>query len=217
MTPITDSTPLTPPRPARGIESYYRLHARIYDATRWSFLFGRNAILDRMAAAQPEPARILEIGCGTGHNLARLAQRFPRAHLTGVDLSDSMLAIARRKTAAFGPRVNLLRRSYGSALAPGSYNLVLCSYALTMFNPGHEQAIAAAYRDLAPGGYFALVDFHTTRFPWFSHWMGLNHVRMEGQLLPLLLNSFIPVTDELRSAYGGVWKYLLFIGHKKSY
>ena len=217
MTPIPASTPLTPPRRARGIENYYRLHAHIYDATRWSFLFGRNAVLDRVAVEQPAPAKILEIGCGTGHNLVNLAQRFPHAQLTGVDLSASMLAIARRKTAAFGPRVSILQRSYGPALdTPGGYNLVLCSYALTMFNPGFEQAITAAYRDLAPGGNFALVDFHATRFPWFSRWMGVNHVRMDGQLRPLLQNKFIPVNNELHSAYGGIWQYLLFVGRHKS-
>jgi len=211
------STPPTPPRRARGIESYYRLHARIYDVTRWSFLFGRNAILDRVAAGQPEPALILEIGCGTGRNLVKLARRYPDAQLTGVDLSGSMLAIARAKTATFGPRVSLHQRSYGPALDTlGGYNLVLCSYALTMFNPGFEQAITAACRDLAPGGHFALVDFHATRFQWFSRWMGVNHVRMDGQLRPLLQDSFVPVASELHSAYGGIWQYLLFIGRHKS-
>ena len=204
-------------RNGRGIESYYRLHARIYDATRWSFLFGRNAVLDRVAAMQPKPARILEIGCGTGRNLVALARRFPDAHLTGVDLSGSMLAIAQRKTATFGPRVNLLQRAYGPALEIlGGYDLILCSYALSMFNPGFEQAIAAARRDLAPGGHFALVDFHATRFRWFARWMGVNHVRMDGQLRPVLRNNFVPVTDELHSAYGSVWKYLLFVGCCKS-
>ena len=216
MTPSPTLTSHTPRRRARGIESYYRLHARIYDATRWSFLFGRNAILDRLATKHPTPARILEIGCGTGRNLAVLAQRFPRAELTGVDLSDSMLAIARQKTAVFGPRINLLQRAYGPALdTPGGHDLVLCSYALTMFNPGFEQAIAAARCDLAPGGYFALVDFHATRHRWFCRWMGVNHVRMDGQLRPLLQDQFTPETNEIRSAYGGIWQYLLFIGSRK--
>jgi S-adenosylmethionine-diacylgycerolhomoserine-N-methlytransferase len=204
-----------PPR-AHGIESYYRLHARIYDATRWSFLFGRNTILDHVATAQPRPARILEIGCGTGRNLAALARRFPDAQLAGVDLSGSMLAIARRKTAGFGPRVTLLQRAYGPALdTPGGYDLVLCSYALTMFNPGFEQAIAAACRDLSPSGCFALVDFHSTPFRWFSRWMGVNHVRMDGQLRPLLREKLETVTDKLCSAYGGVWQYLQFVGRSK--
>jgi S-adenosylmethionine-diacylgycerolhomoserine-N-methlytransferase len=200
----------------RGIEGYYRLHARIYDATRWSFLFGRDAILDLAAAAGPKPARILEVGCGTGRNLVALARRFPGAHLTGLDLSPAMLAIARRKTAALGPRVTLVQRAYGAPLDEArGFDLVLCSYALSMFNPGFEQAVAAAARDLAPGGHLALVDFHATRFPPFARWMGVNHVRMDGQLRPLLRTGFVPVTDDLRSAYGGVWQFLLFVGRKK--
>jgi S-adenosylmethionine-diacylgycerolhomoserine-N-methlytransferase len=215
MMPLNIPAPHVPSR-APGIESYYRLHARIYDATRWSFLFGRATILDRVAAVQPRPARILEIGCGTGRNLVALARRFPGAQLTGVDISDSMLAIARDKTAALGPRVNLLQRAYGPALdAPGGHDLVLCSYALSMFNPGFDQAIVAARRDLAPGGHFALVDFHATCCPWFSRWMGINHVRMDGQLRPQLAHRFVPIVNELHSAYGGVWQYLLFVGRLK--
>jgi len=106
-----------PPLPLRAgadrpIEGYHRLHAGIYDATRWSFSFGREAVLERVAEVAPAPKRILEVGCGTGRNLVSLARRFPRAQITGVDLSDSMLAVARRKTAAYGARVSLRQRAY---------------------------------------------------------------------------------------------------------
>lgn len=199
----------------RPIEGYYRLHAGIYDATRWSFLFGREAVLARAAEAQPAPKRILEVGCGTGRNLVALARRFPHAQLTGVDLSDSMLAVARRKTAAYGSRVNLRQRAYDAPLDPtGSFDLVLCSYALSMFNPGFEAAIVAARCDLAPGGHFALVDFHTAGSRAFARWMGVNHVRMDGQLRPRLREQFSTVHDELHSAYAGVWQYLVYVGRK---
>jgi len=199
-----------------GIEGYYRLHARIYDATRWSFLFGRESILRHARAAQPNPSRILEIGCGTGRNLVRLARLFPHAHLTGVDLSSAMLKVARRKTASLGDRVRLLERAYDSPVdARRGYDLVLCSYALSMFNPGFDTALAAANRDLARGGSFALADFHLSRFPVFSRWMGVNHVRLDGHLRPLLRSEFNPVIDETHAAYGGVWHYLLFVGRKK--
>jgi S-adenosylmethionine-diacylgycerolhomoserine-N-methlytransferase len=210
-------TAATPPSSASahdaGIECYYRLHARIYDATRWSFLFGRTAILDLAAAAWPAPSRILEIGCGTGRNLVALARRFPRAQLTGLDLSDAMLAIARTKILGCEQRVSLVQRVYDAPVDLGAgHDLVLCSYALSMFNPGYEAAIAAARRDLAPGGRFALVDFHATRFPWFARWMGVNHVRMDGHLRPLLQSHFRPRVDRLHTAYGGAWEYLLFVG-----
>lgn len=44
------------------------------------------------------PARILDVGTGTGAGALRLAQRFPAATIVGVDLSDAMLAQARRNT-----------------------------------------------------------------------------------------------------------------------
>jgi S-adenosylmethionine-diacylgycerolhomoserine-N-methlytransferase len=214
MTP--PEAPPPPPKPDRGgIEGYYRWHARIYDATRWSFLFGREEVLQRVASVGPAPTRILEIGCGTGRNLLSLARRFPKAEITGVDLSAAMLAVAARKSAPYGPRVRLVQQAYNAPLgATAGFDLVLCSYALSMFNPGFEAAIAAAERDLVPGGRFALVDFHATQVRGFARWMGVNHVRMDGQLRPILRRTFAPTIDELRNAYGGVWEYLIYVGRR---
>ncbi len=202
---------------ASSIERYYRLHSHIYDATRWSFLFGRSAIL-REAAADFEdmrPTHILEVGCGTGKNLVNLCRLLPQAELTGVDLSETMLTVARRKTAPLGPRVRLLHGAYGPTFQNDRpRDLILFSYALSMFNPGFEEAIATAHRDLTPGGHIAVVDFHDTRFPFFERWMGVNHVRMNGQLQPLLTAQFESRINRLRMAYGGIWRYLLFVGRK---
>jgi S-adenosylmethionine-diacylgycerolhomoserine-N-methlytransferase len=210
----TETSPTAAAREQASIEGYYRWHARIYDATRWSFLFGRTAILREMAKLAT-PARILEVGCGTGKNLVTLCRSFPRAQVTGIDLSQTMLDVARRKAAPYGSRIRLLQGAYGAAqTGDGNYDLVLFSYALSMFNPGFEEAITTAHRDLAPGGHVAVVDFHDTRFPLFARWMGVHHVRMDGQLHQPLLSRFEARVDRLRSAYGGVWRYLVFIGRK---
>ena len=42
--------------------------------------------------------------------------------------------------------------------------------------------------------------------------MGVNHVRMEGHLRPALGPGLRSVHDEVRSAYGGLWEYFLFVG-----
>ena len=196
------------------IERYYRLHSQIYDATRWSFLFGRTAIL-HAAAKVSRPARILEVGCGTGKNLVTLSRLFPQANVVGVDLSETMLAVARRKIGPMGPRIRLIHGRYGPAFSnQADWDLILFSYALSMFNPGFEEAIATAYRDLAPGGHVAVVDFHDTRFLLFERWMGVNHVRMNGQLRPLLNARFKSRIDCPLPAFGGLWRYLLFVGQK---
>ena len=81
-----------------NLDGYYRWHAHFYDATRWAFLFGRSALL-RLCAEEHRPRRILEIGCGTGKNLAELARVFPQAEIVGLDLSAEMLGKARKKIA----------------------------------------------------------------------------------------------------------------------
>ncbi len=110
-----------------AVERYYRLHAPVYDLTRWTFLFGRSAMLRRVAS-EGLAERILEVGCGTGRNLAKLGRLFPRAHITGIDLSSSMLERARRRVAPFGERIKLVHRRYDQPLHPTpTYNLVLFS------------------------------------------------------------------------------------------
>ena len=48
-----------------------------------------------VSAADPAGARILEIGCGTGHHLLSLAKRWPEASFTGLDVSARGIARAR--------------------------------------------------------------------------------------------------------------------------
>jgi S-adenosylmethionine-diacylgycerolhomoserine-N-methlytransferase len=196
----------------RSIERYYRVHAGIYDLTRWSFLLGREALL-RQVAASFTPARILEVGCGTGKNLVQLGRQFPEARLWGLDLSGDMLAVARKKLQILAPRLTLIKAAYDHPVEEKPFfDLVVFSYALSMFNPGWEQALAAASRDLAPGGAIAVVDFHDSGFPLFKRWMGLNHVRLDGHLLAGLTSRFPLHEATVRPAYGGLWSYFRFLG-----
>ena len=83
-----------------------------------------------------------------------------------------------------------------------------------MFNPGWEEALAAVLGDLSPGGALAVVDFHDSPLPAFKRWMGLNHVRLEGHLLPGLKQRLPGGQWRVCRAYGGLWSYFLFIGTK---
>ena len=194
------------------IERYYRFHAGIYDATRWSFLFGRTEliqqIIDRFA-----PSRILEIGCGTGKNLAHLAHHLPQARLVGLDLSEDMLEQAQKNLAAYSSRIELLHRTYDRPLtADSAFDLIVFSYSLSMMPKDWEKVLEYTRQDLKPGGLIAVVDFHDSNFSWFKRWMGMNHVRMDGHLLSGLQSSFRSLSLEVNHAYGGLWSYFLFIG-----
>jgi S-adenosylmethionine-diacylgycerolhomoserine-N-methlytransferase len=201
-----------------AIERYYRLHSRIYDATRWSFLFGRRALMACLAQHVPAPRRILEVGAGTGRNLVALAEVFPQAAITGVDASADMLAVAARNLGSPASRVELVHRRYDAPLrASQPFDLVVFSYALSMFNPGWSLAIDYARQDLAAGGCIAVVDFHASPSKLFKRWMAANHVRMNGHLLPALATRFDPCYRRVRHAYGGLWSYGTFIGRKSGH
>ena len=202
-------------RPDLAIERYYRWHAPIYDLTRWSFLFGRSELLRWVASTGLAPERIVEVGCGTGRNLALLARRFPFARLTGVDLSTEMLDRAVRRLRHAGARTDWIRGRYGGPQpAARRCDLLLFSYSLTMMNPGWEAALRAAVQDLRSGGRIAVVDFAGTRWGWFRRWMAGNHVRLDDHLLPVLRELFPSGQGQIRSAYGGTWRYFLFLGSR---
>jgi S-adenosylmethionine-diacylgycerolhomoserine-N-methlytransferase len=198
------------------LERYYRFHSHIYDATRWSFLFGRTALI-REISHHIRPGRILEIGCGTGKNLVSLAGQFPDADIIGMDLSKDMLERAAGKFSdRQGRRPTLICGNYSQSLhtAP-PYDLIVFSYTLSMINPGFRQAIGNARRDLAPGGMIAVVDFDDSPADWFKSWMKLNHVRMDGHLLPELNGLFEPARQTMIKAYEELWRYFMFIGITK--
>lgn len=94
--------------------------------------------------------------------------------------------------------------------ADGVFDLVLFSYALSMFNPGWHEALQAALESLSSTGRLAFVDFHETPVSGFEHWMGLNHVRMNGHLLPELQSLFGTSKLSIHKAFFGVWSYFLF-------
>lgn len=199
---------------ASSLRGYYRWHAKIYDLTRWAFLFGRRDLIAAVADRLQAPDRILEVGCGTGSNLVALAKAFPKAEITGLDLSADMLDRARAKIAPYADRVDLLHRPYDGPVADDGekFDLIVISYALSMINPGYEEVLSLCRRDLREGGIIAVVDFHETRWPWFRRWMGVNHVRMEGQILDRLESGFHTVIREVRGGYGDLWRYVTFVG-----
>ena len=194
--------------------SYYRWHAKMYDLTRWAFLFGRRGLIKTVASQIEPPSRILEIGCGTGKNLITLAEAFPAARIAGLDLSKDMLERARVKIDRFDGRVELLHRPYDGPVAREGerFDLIVFSYSLSMINPGYDEVIRHCRADLKPGGVVAVVDFHETRWPWFRRWMGINHVRMEGQILKHLGCHFETLKCQVERCYGDLWRYLVFVG-----
>ena len=150
--------PSAPAGHSQLMDSIYRRQRHIYDATRKYYLFGRDRLI---AGLDPGwGGSVLEIGCGTGRNLAMVAQRWPGAGLFGLDISAEMLKSAASK---LGPGA-VLARGDATAFDPlalfgrARFDRVVLSFVTSMI-PGWETALAQAAACVAPGGSLHIVDF----------------------------------------------------------
>ncbi len=173
---------------ARLMDSTYRHQRRIYDLTRRYYLLGRDRLVTELDP--PEGGRVLEIACGTGRNLRRIARTYPGRTLCGLDISQEMLRSAR---AALGPQARLVQADAcdfdGAALfGSGGFDRVVLSYSLSMI-PDWQAALRQGAQQLRPGGELHVVDFGgQTRLPrWFGAllhaWLARFHVTPRCDLL----------------------------------
>ena len=140
------------------MDEVYRGQRHIYDFTRKYYLFGRDTLIKGLHAAPG--ARVLEIACGTGRNLAKVGKAWPEVRLFGLDISSEMLKSAR---AALG---NGARLGEGDAcafdplvlLGEPHFDRIVLSYALSMI-PHWQGALDHAAGQLAPRGSLHVVDF----------------------------------------------------------
>jgi SAM-dependent methyltransferase len=156
-------------------------------------------------------ARVFEFGCGTGRFAERLLSRHlaPAATYRGVDLSPKMIALARRRLAGWGARVEL-RLTDGSPPddePAASCDRFVSNYVLDLLS---EQDVAsvlcAAHRMLEPGGLLCLVGLSTGNGPLSRFvsraWRGLHALRpsLVGGCRPLELLAWVrpPAWELLR-------------------
>lgn len=171
---------------ARAMDAQYAMQRHIYDLTRKYYLLGRDRLIRSLDV--PPGGSVLEIGVGTGRNLAQVAERYPQARLFGLDISAEMLKSADLSIARAGAQTRtMLARADACAFDPqwhfgeAGFDRVYVSYSLSMI-PDWEAALAQALGVVAPGGSLHIVDFgQQEQLPgWFRAmlcaWLAKFHV-----------------------------------------
>ena len=100
--------------------------------------------------------RILDVGCGTGEFVQKLARLMPASEIHGLDLSRTMIDKARGKT-----RYPNLRFDEGDVeklpYEDNSFDVITCSHSFHHY-PDKEEAVREMYRVLKTGGRLMIVD-----------------------------------------------------------
>jgi trans-aconitate 2-methyltransferase len=107
--------------------------------------------LDLLARVPVEdPARVADLGCGTGSITRILAERFPRAIVTGVDGSAEMLAKSVKEVPT-GGHVRWQQADIAGWTADPAVDLIYSNAALQWLK-GHDALFPHLVAQLAPGG-----------------------------------------------------------------
>lgn len=149
---------------------------------------------ERLELIKIAPQRVLDAGCGEGADLPILQERFPGAHVLGLDASAALLTAGRDKQAAAQSSVNRLltkwlpaRMSARSGAGPG----FLCSDFAQL--PFGANVIDLVWSNLA-------LHWHPQPDRVFAEWRRV--LRIDGLLM---FSCFGPDTfKELRDAFAAI-------------
>jgi SAM-dependent methyltransferase len=151
------------------------------DATHWWFTARRHilaALIDRVVRP-PKSARILELGCGTGHNLAMLEQ-FGRVEASELDKDARALSSKR-----LGRPVESAALPDLSVFPTQSFDLIALLDVLEHVSDDNAALVAIRER-LKPGGKL-LVTVPANKWMWSAHDVAHHHHRRyrKGELADL--------------------------------
>lgn len=208
-----------------------------YDFITRVLSLGRDGAWKRhLVAALPavEAPVCVDLACGTGDICFLLAGRYPKGEITGLDLTGSMVALARERNRY--KQVQFQEADMGeTGLEDQSVDIVTGGYALRNA-PDLSRALVEIARILKPGGTAAFLDFsrpvsragqgvtHALLKTWGSFWGLLIHGRAEvyGYIAESLKrypdrNTLRRMIDEAgfdhprgRLFYGGLLEMILF-------
>jgi SAM-dependent methyltransferase len=127
--------------------------AEVYEKCFVPAIFGRWAPQIAEAAGVALEDRVLDVGCGTGVLAREAADRVAdESQVTGLDLNEGMLAVARR----LRPGIDWRQGDATELPFPAeSYDVVMSQFAL-MYVPDRIAAISEMMRVLAPDGRLAV-------------------------------------------------------------
>lgn len=106
-----------------------------------------------VAEAPHGPIRVLDLGCGTGSLVRRLADALPDATVMGIDISPANIEAARRTAGSADARVRFEVADY-QQLAVEPFDVIVSDGVLHLVPGDTATLVAKLAHDTRPGGVF---------------------------------------------------------------
>jgi len=144
---------------------------------------------------------LLEVGCGIATDLVRFARG--GARVTGVDLSQTAIDLARRNFDLHGVAAEALRVANAEALpCPDASFDVVYGHGVIQYTANPERLIAECHRVLRPGGVGIFMVYN--RISWLNALSTLMKVQLEHEDAPVLRKFSIAEFRRLLAPFASV-------------
>ncbi len=188
----------------KELEKIYETHAKIYDLTRWIFVWNRKKAIDKLDLEEGES--VLVVGCGTGYEFKSILKKIGEAgKIIGIDYSKHMLDKARKKIEKnCWKNIELVQADAAKYFSP-KVDAVLYSYSVTMI-PDWRKSLQNSFEALKTGGKLVIVDFSEIRIPILKQI--LNY-----QFKQYGVHNKLPIQTELKKYFKNVEFTKYFAGY----
>jgi len=149
----------------KKMDQFFDSVSDTYDETRNNAdAFEFYAVLSTTIAATQDEIPILDLGCGTGLELASIFKQAPHAQITGIDVSEKMLAILKQKYSDYLNQMTLIKDSYITyPFSKGAYDYAISVSTMHHFLPDRKQNIYEKIKAaLRPHGVYIEGDWAVT-------------------------------------------------------
>ncbi|WP_231943861.1 methyltransferase domain-containing protein [Aeoliella mucimassa] len=159
----------------------------------------QRAAAEKLAEAidqqQLAPARVLDLACGTGFLTRIMANRFPDAHVIGIDLSPGMVHVA-TEFLSDCPNVELHVDDALQYQSPEPFDLIVSSSSLQWLRP-YDHLMANLKAMLTPDGWTCMTamlqgtlgELHQLRRELFADKLPSQSLPLADELLHAMTNA----------------------------
>ncbi len=121
----------------------------------WPYKDSLQAVIDRACKDAPENATLLDVMCGPGYLLGKIAEKRPDLKLTGVDIDDRYIEHGRKTY----PTAEFIKGDVLNWQPDELFDMVLCTGSLHHVSyEEQEQALANMASMAKPGGLVIISD-----------------------------------------------------------
>ena len=140
-----------------SVPDQYDAWAQVYDVL-WARYMDQTLPVAQRAATVEPGERVLDLACGTGDLLRRLAQETPDAKLRGIDLSSKMVTRARRKLTEVSSAAVDQADAHDLPFGDNAFDVLVCANTFHYFTHP-ARVVQEARRVLRPTGRLVLLDW----------------------------------------------------------